>query len=299
MMRGGALWLGAVGLLPVMAAPPAIATARTSAVTSPATTSPVSTPPGTTAPVTPADARAVVCLNPARRSQLVEAAEALHLAGKGAPAGSLVARDGQVLTVEDWSSRQPADFDRACRALVGALGAVSAPAPSYPPDRYWFERVLPLLPSFLSSFFGAAFGALVAAATGLLKRRWQLGEQVRLSGLAFCSELDELLLVVMQNPDERRPNIAATHRARNEALAALERLIQRHPDWSRPKDLRALLLGPLGPGLSFDWGSREGDRPRVDGLRAQLDHARSEFVAVGEGAARVWGPPKDGPGAAP
>lgn len=67
------------------------------------------------------DADLVWCLSARNQALVAEAAFSLKLVS-GIEPGTRVVVDQQGLSIEDWRSRRPADFDRACTAAVAAYG---------------------------------------------------------------------------------------------------------------------------------------------------------------------------------
>lgn len=116
--------------------------------------------PARAEPVNPDDALAVYCLSAAHRAELAQAARTLGLASPGpAPSGQLLI-DNQPTELETWRTKQPAQFRRACRALMSADPKVAAPQASTSWSRP-LEVVLPPLAAALLAFLAAGWRSAI------------------------------------------------------------------------------------------------------------------------------------------
>lgn len=191
-----------------------------------------------------ADAALVFCLSSDQRPHLVEAAVALGLAHPGAAPDRLTTND-QDQTIEQWRGGHRADFDRACRALVGAqrheTGSSTEPS----------NGLLTLLvPALLSGAVGWFFSAQLATAGA---RRVQ-ADGLRTASRAFVDAGEAFVRQQQQARTGLPPDDEAVHTRRAELAAALNQVASARRWWRMPRRLSETLYGPqLGPAMTEDW----------------------------------------------
>lgn len=219
------------------------------------------------APADPADdTLAVFCLSPAHRAELAAAARTLGLASPApsAPAGSdRLWVGGRLTDLETWRRERPADFKRACQALVNGQPQVRVPQS----PGFWTKMGEVLVPT-------AAGALLTFLATGWrasIDRGARDAQALRTAGAGFR---DALLAYATEWVEGRTPSPVTVELRRADLVRELSRTLASHPSWRGPELLKKRLTGPeLAEGDRDFWiAVPTGERPRErDRLKDKLD----------------------------
>ncbi|MDF5758189.1 hypothetical protein [Spongiactinospora sp. TRM90649] len=213
------------------------------------------------------DKRLVYCLGQERRAGLAEAAVTLGLATPGAPREQ-VRLAGRALTLEQWRSARPGDFDRACRALMAAdpdLRTTGEPGP--------FDLLLTvLLPVVVGAALAMATTEWRAAATAGA----QAGGELNDAALTFAAAHREFLAAWRGG----RSDTGALEAAGDALAAQIRGVALARPSWREPARLLAALAAVTSRSAN-DWSN--------EALADRAALAAREGEAVAALTARVGG----------
>ncbi|MEV5408141.1 hypothetical protein AB0K60_04755 [Thermopolyspora sp. NPDC052614] len=186
------------------------------------------------------DVQAVYCLATDRRARLAEAAFDLNLAKRvpGSADGLLV--DGRTYTIEEWRAKSPADFRRACRALMATVPQL-APAE----EQNWLISLLNTLASLAA---GAALTLLAQRVESNRSRRVAEAEALRQALNGFLQQAQDYVDQWAANPRVAHASVAAK---RSELTAELRRFLDFRRYRKRIERLLADL--PLGEDLNTEY----------------------------------------------
>lgn len=220
------------------------------------------------------DAQRVYCLSPAHRDELVEAAVTLGLArrtaspgrpdGLAPPAGP----DTTSRTPEEWRHARPADFDRACAALVASAG-ITVTEPGGSGSRGVSGTLTALIP--------VVAGAVLAWAAGELRARGATASltagSMHTAATAYVRACHNRLRHWQRRPPGPTPPDDEVRDRKSDLDAEIRRVAGGHPGWRALTPLRAELDEITDRVLSGDWPNLTPDeRDRAAGeLRHRLD----------------------------
>lgn len=222
------------------------------------------------------DRMVVACLETDQRSRLVAAAVALELADPGSVPDRVRTPEGD-RTVRQWRDDRPADFRRACVALVEARSPREETSSG---PGAWSG----LLSSIASGLVPLVAGALLTAAATAWRRPLQLGTQLR----ERCRRLEEQVHAYLAQPSGER--FDALRNGRRDLAEVLAQVRDLRPGWRTPDSLELLVAsrGPLGDGLHDHYASKnDADRDRA---RAELDRIRQDIDLWARALGRPYTP---------
>jgi hypothetical protein len=250
------------------------------------------------------DATTVYCLAAAQQRALVDAAVALGLARRGpdavppqaettppqttGPAPKLLRvsesdRGQRDLTVLQWRTDRPRDFDRACKAI--SMTAI-------PPN-----------PSGLQAMWSVLLPVLAGAVLTLLTTTWRdetsrgrlLADDLRSSAAGFAKAVEEYLSDWTERSGTNVPAEKDMRDRRAELDARLRTVCVLHPRWQSPRRLRQQLTGNrLGDGIVQGWTRIRDERiQRAATLHEELSQLDNEITQVAHALERPWRPHRD------
>ncbi|MFB9832699.1 hypothetical protein [Actinoallomurus acaciae] len=238
------------------------------------------------------DAQTLYCAEPANTRPLVDTAVALGLALPGTHAKPLKV-NGRDFTVKDWTQAFPADFGRACAALV-AVRKLPEASSGWSGDLV--KTVIGLIP--------VGVGALLALGSGMLTTRKAGAEreagELHAAVTAYERAARDCLIGWRQGQGRSRE--AAMDAPLSGLLAELQRCKSRHPRWRLERLITAI--------RTLDRDIREADWPTGpaalrDATQRFLDRLEARHADVMEVVSRLdrpWrrhGPVKAGQVATP
>lgn len=239
------------------------------------------------------DADLVHCLALRNRSELVEAADSLGLV---TAEGDHVRLGDRSLTIEQWRTEHPRDFERACAALTRASQSTGG-APDGGPDNAWLASILSLFSALLAAI-GTAAAAAYLETRG---RRYATAERLRTVAGEFERATGEY---VGSWTGGRGPKlISRTMLDRRNALVdELTSIARQHPAWvAVPAMARTLRQAPLRDDLDdlvYATATRATTLDAVAATRAALTKRLTALVRAVERPmfhlpTLVWVPRRD------
>lgn len=235
-----------------------------------------------------ADARAVYCLAPAHRADLVAAAVTLGLA-ESAPNGDRLRVDGPARTPEQWRHRRPADFDRACDALIDAARLVTPDRP----DSGWTAIWQVLLP--------VTAGALLTVLTSEWRGARDRGRDRAARLRTVCADFTRTARSYLDGWSETtvggQPPDEPLRVCRTALFDRLRRTSIRHHRWLFAEQLATdLRTGPLGTHMTTGWTGlheQSARATRAETVRTRLDRLTADVERVAHAEERPGRPHRD------
>ncbi|WP_428961819.1 hypothetical protein [Micromonospora fluostatini] len=221
------------------------------------------------------DGARVHCLSTAQRAALVEAATALGLATPAPVAGQMRWSDRQG-TPEQWRADRPADFDRACLALIAAAQRGQGGGGGGSP---WAT----VLPSLLLAVVSAALAAWFSRRLATAGARRAQADALRAAAREYRLAVEPLLRHVEEALPGRYGQEDEIHRRQRDLASRLDAVATAHRGWGLPRRLGTELAGQLpGPLHDVPRGSAgSSDRPGwVRRQRTELTRLEAEVEQV-------------------
>jgi hypothetical protein len=237
------------------------------------------------------DADIVYCLAPAHLGGLVNAAEALSLAGQGSrPAAMLI--DGHPISLARWRDTDAAEFEQACDAY--ALADMPSPPAAPSPDN-GLETVADILLPVIA-------GALLTMAADDFKRaadrRWAQADELRTDWRAFRTAVTVFVGECVKPLADGAPNPFDMDQTRHKLLETVRKIRMLHPGHPKldaltePIEDAPTRQAPLGASLGKPWDQGiEQKRERKQQVVRELESydMAVEVVAVKLGS-KLWLP---------
>ncbi|MEY9887512.1 hypothetical protein ABIA31_001141 [Catenulispora sp. MAP5-51] len=183
------------------------------------------------------DSSLVYCLASAHRTELVDAAVALAIATHGTLPDELrLTVDGPSLTPEAWFKARPADFIRACDALIKADAPIAAPSSSSGASKFasLFTVLLPVTVGALLTFLVSEWRAARERAKARSEALRSAMSDLRRTGVEYSRSLTQTSVGSM-------PSIADFERSRLDLESELTRLQALHRRWNFVSGLRSAI----------------------------------------------------------
>ncbi|WP_255950772.1 hypothetical protein [Streptomyces odontomachi] len=183
------------------------------------------------------DAQLVFCLAREHRAELVGAAGALGLVTADSRPGHIVlARGGAARQWSAWVKGRPADFERACTALVDA-SALDQAAPSDSGKPAFLEWFLPLL-------VGAGLTWAATEYRSARDRGQSAANEIRAVSGAFRAAVGDYASAWVGTTVGPAPSLSALDQARRTLAATLARTTGHRKRWSFARRFLDDLHGP-------------------------------------------------------
>ncbi|MER7168253.1 hypothetical protein ABT336_19565 [Micromonospora sp. NPDC000207] len=231
----------------------------------------VTRPPGTD------DGARVYCLAAERRADLVDAASALGLASASPTDGQLRWHDRQG-GPDQWRQDRPADFDRACLALISAAGRAGGGGGGPSP---WAT----LTPSLVLAAASAALAAWFSHRLATVGVRRAEADTLRAAARQYRLAVEPLLRHVEEALPGLLPNPEEIRRGRQELASRLRAVADARRSWGLPRRLAtALDERPDGPLYDAPRGSAGADLRStwVQHRRTELNRLEAEVGQVAQ-----------------
>jgi hypothetical protein len=219
----------------------------------------------------------VYCLSADQRPRLKDAAVTLGLAQPDRVADQLIVA-GRRLSLADWRTQRPSDFNRTCTALMAQRSPTASSAS-------WATGLI------------ATINVLVGALIGFWTARWrdiglrseQQGRMLYQAGVAFDAAA-RAYLRERQKTGPNMPSDMAVHDRRAELAAELRRVQALRPQWTIPKQLLSVLNDSLGDGLTQEWERQDvaGRSARAENLSAELNELADSIATVAHALERPF-----------
>ncbi|MGP4020769.1 hypothetical protein [Saccharopolyspora sp. 5N708] len=250
------------------------------------------------------DATTVYCLATAQQRALVDAAVALGLAQRGPAAAAPQPTEPDTappqatepdpkllrvtepdrrqrdLTVPQWRTERPRDFDRACKAISTI---------AIPPN-----------PNGLQAVWNVLLPVLAGAVLTLLTTTWRdetsrgrlLADDLRSAAAAFTKAVEEYLSGWTDPSAPGRPADKDVRDRRAELDARLRTVCVLHSRWRAPRRLRRQLTGNrFGDEIVQGWTTnRDEQTQRAATLRTELSQLDTAINQVAHALERPWRP---------
>lgn len=228
------------------------------------------------------DISQVFCLSTDQQHHLVDAAVALGLAERGTTQPLRVVN--QDLTIGKWQASHGADFDRACRAVVGAAQLPQAAQnPRTEASASAWAVLLPVLAGLLPVFAGALITGLTTLWRDGTARDRRLAEALGAANDEFVRS-SQTYVEQWTNPKRGgRPTDQDLRESRDRLTARLGEVAAARPKWSVPRQLlEGLLDGPLGEQLArtFVGLDDENRDAKARSVRQELSELHTTIAGV-------------------
>lgn len=220
------------------------------------------------------DAAAVWCLATDQQAQLVDAAKALGAVRPESTEQRLV-WSGGAGDAYRWRGRQPVDFVRSCRALIGAQRRVPSDGEASP----WSGFTSSVLLAVISAGVAAWFSRRLTAAG---HRRTE-AEELRAAARAYRSAVERLVRELELQRPGTVPDEGEVQDRRLALATLLEAVATTYRRWPLPGALRQRLdREPLGGRLTERWASRPVQQRAgwAADVRSALDELEAEVAQV-------------------
>jgi hypothetical protein len=234
------------------------------------------------------DTELVYCLAPAHLGGLVNAAEALDLAGQGSTQSVLLIGSDR-LSIQQWHSADDADFLRACDAYSAAN--MSAPPAAEPAENALQTVADVLLPVIAGALLTMAADDFKQAAD----RRWTQASELRAAWQEFEQAAIAFAELCARALPDGLPSVGDVDDKRRKLQATVQKLRVQYHGRSKIRVLqRPLELDPLGPSMRGGWDTDHAmKRKRAQLIKERLDTYGASVEDVASTLERkIWLPSK-------